>query len=378
MESYDPYYKLKKMQEPHKASKSLTKANESNHFRGFAKHFVEGATDAGQNVGQLIHVSDLFKMLLASFDFFRIPWKYLKAYLLGKPRPFKFTALGKFVYSLLVLGLVITFMAVHLALPLVAAQLLIATSTITFVWGFYKLVKTIVMSGRYIEQKVEAEEELSKLLEERERIKEQSEKLEVHYAINLKSFYNHTELAALDEVYTEINHLYEHYKDTNKKIEQLEESIDHLNHQLNRKGSLQVMDRSVSVALGAASILGLSLFLFMPPLSLVIIQAVLITSIAYLTVRFVIPMLFILGKLAVNKVRSLGANKEVEPIERDVLDSTARANKFLPANKTRSVVEIPSTMKPDESKAPHPKPAPSNEDEGEDGDEEGVRPARHS
>lgn len=381
MELYDPYYKLKKMQEKRKAFK---RSAESEHFRGFAKYLVEGFSDASESVGQLMprleDLSDLLRLLLASYDFIRIPFKYLRAYFSGQPRPFKFTTLGKFVYSFLVLGLAITMLLIHPALPLLAAKLLIVMSAITFVWSFYQVAKMIVMSGKYTEQKAQAEEELAELLEERARIQTEAHKLEFHYAAHRKSFYNHTELAGLDEVYTDISNLFEKYEATNKGIEQLEKTIEQLDRKLSRKGKLQLMDKTVSLALAAASVLGFSLFLLMPPLSLVIIKAVLITSIAYITVRFVIPTLFILSRLAFNKLRSSGAKKDPEPVETDSkahgLDSSVSAHKLMPAHKTMSKVETPKTRN---SKAPQPKPIPPQEDDEGDaeGDKEDLRPSRH-
>ncbi|MBA2648358.1 MAG: hypothetical protein H0U75_01960 [Legionella sp.] len=310
---FDPLFKLKRIQaKAPEASITAEPVKNSSDMLGVVDDLVDFFEDYSRtnDYAPLEHASEITKILVASKGFFPLMWKYAVAYYSGADLPETKTSTKiKFVYSGVILSLMLALIVLNLTLPLVASTLYLVIAGITLSWSMYKLVKTLVNNSKLVTEKELIDEKLLEKQEALTPIQLEAQKLEILYNQRKKGFYSTTDLAELDEIYTEITKLYdkyEHgpYEKTKKSMQLLEIQKQAIEQKLAFKTTLKIMDRSISLSLGAASVFALVLSLYFPPIGAAIITAVLITTAAYTGLRFIIPSLYYAAKWLI------GSNKQ--------------------------------------------------------------------
>jgi hypothetical protein len=306
----------------------------------------ERVSDATDSFGHesISHGFHLGGLVVAVFDFVRIPLIYLAAFLLNEKIPFKLDNNARWIYSGFLLGLAIT----ALFTPPVVV------SIIAFVGAGTGLALGLFLLGRTIHQRYMLGRERRSLMREIGREQEEMELIQDE-AKNLENLLaDAKEEQQIIEILEEIAILQERYNSQKAVLEKLKNKQLHLEQEIKRVGMMRVIDKTIGVGLTSLTIIGLVVTLFFPPVGLWMLAGVAIAGGAYLLGRLATPLLLSLGSWVINKFKtdvnsdsSVGSDQLVdEPVldeqQSAVKNTTLEGNKPLLA-KEAVVDETDST-----------------------------------
>ena len=229
---------------------------------------------------------------LAAADFFRIPFIYFAAYLLGEDVPITLNNNARWLYSAFLLALTITAVAVPATAPIIA-----------FVAAGAGLVSGLFLLGKTLYTRYE-------LGRERKQIKSTIEREEGEMRAIQQQAYDleHQLSSAKDEdistIYMEIALLQETYKSQKKELGILKNKELHIEQKLQQVGMIKVLDKSIGVGLAALTIMGLVVTLFFPPVGAGILTGVAIAGGVYLAARITAPLFKSFGNWLIRQFKT--------------------------------------------------------------------------
>ncbi len=255
-------------------------------------------TSASQSVSYGFHIGSV---AIAAFDFVRIPFIYLSAYVLGKEVPFTLDNNIKWAYSGILMALAITALTVPVAAPIIgfiAASIGISVSTF--------------LLGKTLYERYQLGREYKKLKKELNREEEEMSLIQQEAQILHDRLKKATDEQSIIDVYTDIVLLQERYIAQKKVVEKLKTDELHLQQKIAQVGMVQVLDKGVGIALGCLTIVGLSLSLFFPPVGMGILAGTAIAGGVYLAGRLAAPLVHSFGQWLISKFKK---STEVEIVE---------------------------------------------------------------
>lgn len=286
--------------------------------------------------------SSVAALAVSGYAFFRIPFLYLCAYLLGLPIPFTLDNNARWLYSATLMSLAITAIVVPVAAPFIA----FASAGIVSAGSCFFLGKALYARHNLLKENKQLEElnipkakmeliKKAKCLDEFINEKKQSGMSEesILSAIHTEQEQYNLQKEVLDRLY-------------NKKLE---------NTQLLEKLSpSKILDKTISVFLGAATIAGLIVSLFFPPAGLAILGGVAVVGATYVLGRLLAPYCASFGRWLANKLHP--SNSENDLIEDNsnrlkpnlTMSSTLCVLNTLQRGEEKSVENIPEQPPPNE------------------------------
>lgn len=233
---------------------------------------------------EISHGFHIGGLLLNALNFFRIPFMYLSAFVLGQKVPVTLNNNMRLAYSTVVLGLGITATALPITAPVIA---FVATGI-----GF---TTSLFLLGRIIQERIKLAK-IQKALANEVIREEEAISVTQDEAKQLKAFFeNATEEAHIIDLQIEVALLQERHQLQKKILGSLYEQQAQ-NKQLKEALGNKVMFRSLLVVLGALVITGLVFSLFFPPIGLGILASAATLSCALVLARLLAPSLHRLFK----------------------------------------------------------------------------------
>lgn len=246
-------------------------------------------TTASHAIGHGFHIGST---VLAAFDFIRIPFIYLAAYILDKEVPFTLNNNLKWMYSGIVMALAITALVVPVTAPIIG---FIAASSGSII-SMFLLGKTLYERYKLGREYTKLRTALNR--EEKQMSLIQQEALALHE--HLKQT---TDEQSIIDIYTDIVLLQKRYIAQKKVVEQLKTDELHLQQKIGEVGIGHVIDKGVGIALGCLTIVGLSLSLFFPPVGAGILAGAAIIGGIYLVGRLATPLVLSAGQWLISKFK---------------------------------------------------------------------------
>ena len=223
---------------------------------------VDNLHDTPQ-IAKVSHGFHIANAALAAYNFLRIPFMYLAAYLLDQPVPFNLSNNAQWAYSSIILGLAITALAVPVAAPIIAFVLV----SIGFAESVFFLGKVLYEGNKLMDENKLLDVVINEVETELQAIQDRAKQLE-------QSFDERVEQSSFIDVCMEVNNLKEEFK--SKKLE-LEALYDRKfqNEQIKDQFSIQVvLLRTLGLMLASTALIGLIISLFLPPVGLGILGVV--------------------------------------------------------------------------------------------------------
>lgn len=279
---------------------------------------------------------------IAGLDFIRIPLIYLIAFVLKVKIPFTINNNARWFYSGLILGLVITALAVPVTAPFIG----FTASGIGLVVGSFLLTKTLYQRAQLGRKNRQIKNELKIEDNQMRLIQQKASKLECLLT-------DAKDEKSRVEVYHEITLVQERFELQKQRIETLKYKEHQLAQKIEQLNIIKVLDRSIGVILAAASIIGLVLTLFFPPLGSGILLGVSIVGGAYIFSRITAPLFNYLGHWIVDKFKSLIIN---DTLNQDVLEEDRLVNPKKDLSSEHDVNTFQADMVPDENQVINTEP----------------------
>ncbi|RUR13962.1 hypothetical protein [Legionella sp. km772] len=229
---------------------------------------------------EVAHGFHIGAAVLAVYNFLRIPFMYLSAYLLDQPIPFTLSNNARWLYSAVLLALSITAIAAPVTAPIIAfvsAGIAFAASSFFLAKVLYERYKLAKESDRLDLKIQRAEAELERIHQEAKQLEQSFDELTAKSAI-IDACIRTDELKRLhDKQKVRLEKLYD------QKLQ---------NTQLKAQfGLSKVLFKSISLILATATIVGLVVSLFFPPVGLGILAGVALVGATYLLGRVLAPVL---------------------------------------------------------------------------------------
>ena len=303
----------------------------ANKIPGFAR-FLKRMTDSGIAVTEVgEHATDFHNtiaseavshdfhfggLVMATFDFFRVPFIYLFAYLSNQKIPINLNNNARWLYATLLLALTITAVAVPVTAPIIAFIL----AGVGFVSSLWLLGKTLrdraqlQRENKHIKAEIKAEEEQLSLMQDE--------------AKDLEGLFSEAkEESQVIDLCLEVLMLEERFKTQKKLLVDLKSKQVHIEQELNDLGVTRVAYKCIVFALACLAIAGIVTSLFFPPVGLGILATVALTSALCLLGRVVLPILKAAGHWLIAKLNPTPKNEPVEELEEGVVLSDAEREK---------------------------------------------------
>ncbi|TAL59253.1 MAG: hypothetical protein EPN84_11570 [Legionella sp.] len=232
------------------------------------------------------HVAEVF---IATLNFLLIPITYLAAYLSNRKVPFTLNNNLKWLYAALILGLVITALAVP-GIGVIIGLVIASISLTVGVIFLFKSVKEYVAHNRELNANTRI---LREAYAEMHLIQEEAKQL----AEDLKQKKNE-QPQQLADIYFKIAVLKERYDAQKKRIEELKTQQLQLQQKISDLQLNKLFKRSIAITLASATIIGCILTFIFPLVGAGILLAAAVVSSTYLLIRIAIPTLeYVTNKL---------------------------------------------------------------------------------
>ena len=275
----------------------ITTMKKMSRYARFSKEFARVArafTGVGESVDNLndtpqteeiAHGFHIATLVLSIYNFFRIPFMYLTAFILKEPIPFTLSNNSRWAYAAVLLALGITAIAAPITAPIIA-----------FVAAGIGFVASTFFLGKVLYERYKLNKE-SKQLEENILIADTKLQALQEEAIRLESIFNKsTDKTIIIDACVRVEELKDQYKAQIALLKNLHDQKAQ-NAQLKEKlGLKQKVFKSVSLILATATIIGLVVSLFFPPAGLAILASVAIVGATYVLARVMTPLILSFGQ----------------------------------------------------------------------------------
>jgi hypothetical protein len=267
-------------------------------------------TPGSQTIGHAFHFGTVG---MAAFDFLRVPFIYLAAYILGEEVPINLNNNARWLYS----GVLLTLAIISLTVPVTATVIGFVGASLGLAVGVFLLGKTLYERYQLGREKKKIERVIDIEEEEMLLIQQEAEELEKL----LKEAREEEEIIA---IYQEIAVLRERYISQHALLEELKNKELHLTQKIEEVGIMQVVDKGIGVCLSSLTIIGLALSLFFPTVGLGILTGVAIAGGIYLAARLTAPLFQLLANWVIDKVKGvMGTFSSVERLgNENILNDT--------------------------------------------------------
>lgn len=246
---------------------------------------------SSSSIGQGFHFGSV---AMAAADFARIPIIYLAAYILGQKVPITLDNNARWLYSGVLLALTITALAVPASAPIIA----LVGAGISLSTGAFLLSKTLYeryqLGKEFKKLKTEIAGAESEMLLTQQKAKVLEQQLTAA-----------TQEDQIIGIYQQISILQEDYESQKRQLQELKTKELHVEQKIDEIGVTAVMDKVMGICLPAASIVGLAVSLFVPPVGLGILTGVAIVGGVYLGARLSTPLIQSLGSWLINKFKTV-------------------------------------------------------------------------
>ncbi len=285
------------MKDTSRAANAITLVGES----------VDEFHDTAQNE-EIAHGFHFASLGVSMYNFFRIPFMYLSAVLLNQPVPFTLSNNSRWLYSALLLALTITAIAAPATAPIIA----FVSAGIGFAASSFFLGKLLYERYKLAREANTLEREIHIAKKAMEAIQEEAKQLE-------QQSQEATEEPAIIDICLKIAILKERHGPQKKLLEELyEQKLQ--NEQLKEQFDFKkVVFKSISLILATATIIGLVVSLFFPPVGLGILAGVAVTGAAYLLGRVLTPVFSSFGQWLKNKWRPTPAYEPLVSEDKELL-----------------------------------------------------------
>lgn len=237
-----------------------------------------------ENVTEVLHAAapgvPIADLTLLSLDFIRIPIIFGVSKLLGEEPPITLSDNARWLYAGILLGLTIS----AFVLPVIAPPLALTAASLTFSVSLITMGKVIY--DRYKLRKEQKRLEVA--------IEEDTRQLKMlcKQAIALE-----TQVASAETVEDKVKlggqliHLQTNFDDLLAKHKTDLQKKFECDHELEKKGTMVIIDKGVTVALASLALAGLVTTLFFPPIGLAILTGSALLGLTYLVGRVTIPLI---------------------------------------------------------------------------------------
>lgn len=243
-------------------------------------------------------------LVLAAINFLRIPLVYLAMYLAKEKPPIKLSKLGRWLYSTVTVGLIISAIAIPgagLALALAGASLGVAISIATLAKIFYARAKTRKKLHEVETQLALETNELQTLKNEMQRLEQQLTESKATGASESYLLKIHHQMSTISEKFSAL------YQEKQQTIQMLSDQKAALTEKLTRLGTETVVKRSLALSFAALTLAATIVSVFFP-----VIGAIALLSVAATAVALLIGM--ILYDHIKNKISLPTHHKTAEPV----------------------------------------------------------------
>lgn len=202
---------------------------------------------------------------LAALDFVRIPAIFFASWILGKRPPIELSQAATWLYSGVVLALLITAVAVPVAAPIIA----LVTASLGLAMSIYTL-------GKHFYDRHQVKKSLTKINDQVQSVEKE-----------LRAFQLDVRLLDSDSpsYIKNVEKLHLHFEAKKNELQELKDKQLVEEKKLAQMGVGSVADKAISVILGAVALAGLVVSLFFPVVGISIIVGCAITAGAYLVAR---------------------------------------------------------------------------------------------
>lgn len=261
----------------------------------------ERVSDVANSFGNesISHGFHIGGIVVAAFDFIRIPLIYLAAYMLDEKIPFKLTNNAKWIYASFLLALTITAVSVPATAPIIA---FVAAGT-GLGLGVFLLARTLYQRYELGKERKSLKTEIESAQSEMDLIQDKAKQLET---MLLDAKEEDHIIAILQEVAL----VQEQYNSQKSLLEKLKNRELHVEQKIQNLGAMRIVDKSIGIGLTCISIIGLVVTLFFPPVGLWILTGAAIAGGVYLVGRLSTPLFKSLGNWLVNKFKHPSATDE--------------------------------------------------------------------
>lgn len=268
-------------------------------------------TASNNALGHVFHFGSLG---LAVLDFARIPIVYLAAFILGQKIPFNLDNNARWLYSTLLFALIILSLVLPTTAPIISfivAGLGIAVST-------FLLTRTLIDRYQLSQNKKNSDEAIAKELTIMATLQQQA-----------KSFESRVLEASEGELIligAELEILNKEYLVQKARLENLMAQARDIEQKIKEVGLLRVVDKSVAIILGAITVIGLILAIYLPPVGLTVLSASTMVGSGYVLARVALPVIKALGNWLLDKLSFLVTKNKPED-----LVAAAKKHQLAPA-----------------------------------------------
>lgn len=263
-------------------------------LKKYLRNFGESGEEIARVGGRLnrlvdtVHVEDIANgfqfgsVALALFDFVRIPFVYLFAYIAGEKIPISLNSRARWAFAAIVLILTVVSIAVPVTAPIIA-----------FIAAAGALGGALVETAKALYDRSVLRAELRQLKKVIDR-----EQLNIA-AMNQTAKELEAELlqakeeAHLEEIYQRIAAFQDEFNskiDEIAALKQLKTRQAHLEEQIKQLEPLRLLDKSIKIVWGALTVIGLVVAVFFPPVGLAILLGTATVSATYFFVRLTTPL----------------------------------------------------------------------------------------
>lgn len=278
------------------------------------EHVIE-LPDAPSNqaLGNLFHFGSV---AIAVLDFIRIPIVYFAAYLLSQKIPISLDNNARWLYSAMLLSLIIVSLSVPVAAPIIS----FLVASVGIIVSSFLLGRTLYERYQYAQQRKSFIRQIESGLNEMESIQNRAKLMQEQLSNEYGRFHTlldqitrlqsdtsrqdqlaqqklnslQSQLEITDSnilaIYQNLLSLQEYQSTQKKHIEALKTQVRDIDIKIKGVGLLRVTDKSIAIIVGSFTLIGLVLSLYVPPVGVLIISTAAIASGSYVLARILTPL----------------------------------------------------------------------------------------
>lgn len=302
-------YQVHALNKSEVAQKALNKISKYSLYLKNVKRTADAVTQIGEHLEdyhdtahnqEIAHGFHIGSLALSAFNFFRIPFMYLSAYMLNQKIPVTLSNNMRWLYSAVLLGLTITAIAVPVTAPIIA-----------FVSAGIGFAASVFLLGKVIHERIKLRREAKALKKEIGREEEEMLSIQEQAKQLKQNLEEATEEQHIIDLSIKIERLEERYHAQSKVLGDLYDKQLQNNQLREALGIKKILFKSTAVILASATIIGLVVSLFFPPVGLGILAAVATVSATLLLGRVLAPAFQALHRWFTNKQEPVIKNEGV-------------------------------------------------------------------